>query len=386
MTITDTGPATAPAVLDAVRALAPAVAARAAEVEAARRVPRDLLDDLKRAGCFRLLMPPSHGGVGADLASAMGVYGELARGDASVAWTVMIGGGAWCDLGGLPRATFDAIFDRPDVIVAGAFAPSGAVDATDGGYRVNGRWSFASGCEHADVLYGNCVHGVVDGGPQLRIATFAPQDVMIEDTWTASGLRGTGSHHFHVTDLDVPADRTLDVFGDPPCLDAPILRIPGPTQFSMQIAALALGIARGALDDVLALAAGRMPLLDHAPLATNPTFHRDLAASDTGVRAAEALLHETAGWLWAIAVDGTPLSPAQRARVRAASTWSVERAIAAVEATYRSAGSSAVYADAPLQRRLRDIHTLAQHFLVKPDSLRTAGALLAGQDLDVPVF
>ena len=374
-------------VLASARALAPAIAARAAEIEAARRVPRDLLDDIARAGCFRLVLPPSHGGIGADLPSALRVYEALAAADTSVAWITMIGGGSWIDLAGLPRASFDALFPGTgEVIVAGVFSPSGTIGAVDGGYRVNGRWSFASGCEHADLIFGNCVEGIVDGVPQLRIAVLSPDDVVIEDTWTVSGLRGTGSHHFRVDDVVVRADRTLMPLADEPCLDAPIVHIPAPALFAPMIAGVALGTARAALDDIEALATGKVPLLDAAPLATNPTFQFDLATADTELRAARALLHETTASVWDTAERGDPFTLEQRARARAAAAWVTARAAATVDTAYRAGGGSSLYADSPLQRRLRDVHAITQHFLVKPDTLRTAGAILAGQEPDVMVF
>ncbi len=386
-TVTAEPTATRPqSVLDAVHTLAPTIANRAAEVETARRLPRDLLDDLIHAGCFRLMMPPSHAGMGAELGSAMRVYEALARADGSVAWTVLIGGLAWCDLVGLPRATFDAIFDRPDVIVAGVFSPTGTITPAGDGYRVSGRWSFASGCEHADVLYGNCVERVVDGVPQLRISVFSPDEIRIEDTWTSLGLRGTGSHHIRVDDVVVPAERTLRPLVDAPCLDAPLARIPPPPLISLVVATVAIGIAQGALDDILAIAAEKVPLLAAAPLATTPLFHVELAEADIGLCAARALLSEAAGWVWASGVDGSPLAMEQRARVRAAGVWATAQAAAAVQTAHRCAGSSSVYADSPLQRRLRDIHTLTQHFIVKRDTLATAGSILAGQGSTVPVF
>jgi len=383
-TDTDTTPQD---VLEASQALAPAIAARAAEIEAARRVPRDLLDDLARAGCFRLLLPPSHGGVGADLPAALRVYEALAAADASLAWVTMIGGGAWCDLAGLPRASFDELFPVDgDVVVAGVFNPSGSITAVDGGYRVAGRWSFASGCEHADVLYGNCVEGVVDGHPELRIAVLSPDDVVIEDTWRVSGLCGTGSHHFRVDDVVVPADRTVRPLVDEPCIDAPIVHVPAPSLFALAIASVALGTARAALDDIVALATGKVPLLDAAPLATNRLFQFDLATADTGLRAARALLHEAAESVWEDAGRGDPFTLEQSGRARAAAAWATDRATATVDTAYRAGGGSSLYADSPLQRRLRDVHAITQHFLVKADTLTTAGAILAGQDPDVMVF
>lgn len=386
MTILHQGTMTPQHVLDAVRELAPAVSERAADVEAARRVPPDLLDELIRAGCFRLLLPRSHGGLGADLVTGMRVVESLARADASVAWIVMIGGSSWCDLVGLPRHTFDAIFSRPDLVVAGAINPTGSITATEGGYRVTGRWAFASGCEHADLLFGNCLEDVVDGVPRLRAAVFSPDEVVIEDTWTASGLRGTGSHHVHVSDVVVPADRTFRPLADEPCLDVPIVRVPPPALYALEIAGAAIGIARGALDDILALAAHKVPLLAGAPLAATPLFQHELATADTELLAARALVYESARSAWATAIGGGSFTLEQRARLRAAAVWATERAAAVVATAYRAGGGSSVYADCPLQRRLRDVHALTQHFLVRRDTLTTAGAVLAGQDVTVMVF
>jgi alkylation response protein AidB-like acyl-CoA dehydrogenase len=389
MTATTTRPNTddAARVVAAAERLQPTIAARAAEVEAARRVPRDLLDELIEAGCFRILVPRSHGGVGADLATGMQVNETIARADGSVGWTVMIGAAAWGDLAALPRPSFDALFVHgPDILAAGAFNPTGHIVADNDGYRVTGRWGFASGCEHANWLFGNSVEGVVDGVPQLRIAVFMPHEVTIEDTWNVSGMCGTGSHHFRADDVFVPADRTFRPLVDHPSIDEPIVRIPPPSSIPLLISSVALGIARGALDDVVRLAAEKVPLLSPAPLATDPVFHLDLATADTELRAARALVYEVTDEVWSAALAGDELSMDLRARVRAAGVWCAARAAAVVDTAYRSGGGSSLYADSPLQRRLRDIHALTQHFLVRRNTLVTAGAVLAGQDVQVMVF
>jgi alkylation response protein AidB-like acyl-CoA dehydrogenase len=210
MTVLDHTPTTAADVLAAVHELQPTIAARAPEIEAGRRIPHDLVDALQRAGCFRLLRPSSHGGLGAELPAAMRAVEALARADGATGWTTMIGAGSWVDLVQLPRATFDSLFDgKPDAIFAGAFNPSGMITPVDDGYRVEGRWAFASGCEHADWIYGNCIEAIADDGPVLRGALFTPDEITIEDTWHVSGLRGTGSHHFRADGVVLPADRTF---------------------------------------------------------------------------------------------------------------------------------------------------------------------------------
>jgi indole-3-acetate monooxygenase len=377
---------TAPATLAAVRELAPAITSRAAEIEAARRLPPDLLEQLTAAGCFRILLPPSHGGVGADLPSAMGVFETLSQADASVGWAVMIGSCSWLNIANLPRSTFDAVYvDGRDMIGAGTFNPSGTAVAVDGGYRVSGRWSFASGCEHAAWLSGNCIENV-DGGQRLRTVLFYPAEVTIEDTWNVSGLRGTGSHHFRVDDVFVPAERTSDTLHDEPTLRTPHAQIPLPAFAALVTASVALGIAAGALNEILALATRKVPMLSRAPLAANPLFQFQLATADTELRAARGLLYDTAQTTWANAVAGSPLTPEQRARIRAASVWVTERAVAVVDTAYQAGGGSSLYDGSPLQRQLRDIHAVTQHFLVKPDTLTTCGAVLAGQDVDLTIF
>jgi alkylation response protein AidB-like acyl-CoA dehydrogenase len=386
MTVTDSTRTSASDIVAAAEQLRPAIAARAGEIESSRRIPQDLLSDLLAAGCFRLLLPASHGGAEGDLASALRMFESLASADASVGWTVMIGSGAWIDLAGLPRATFDEIFDGGDAILAGAFNPSGTIEPTDGGFRVTGRWGFASGCEHATQLYGNCIEGFADGAPMLRAAVFTPDEITIEDTWHVSGLKGTGSHHFRADGVTVAADHTFVPLSGEPCIDSPIVRVPAPSLIALAIAGTAVGVAAGALADIVEMAAGKMPLLAASPLATHALFEHELATATTELRAVRALLVETAERAWDTAVDGAAPTLDDRADMRAAAAWAVDRATSIVDFAYRSGGGSSLYDDCPLQRRMRDIHAMTQHFLVKSDTMTSVGAVYAGQQPHVMVF
>ncbi|HEV2430321.1 MAG TPA: acyl-CoA dehydrogenase family protein, partial [Burkholderiales bacterium] len=138
--------------------------------------------------------------------------------------------------------------------------------------------------------------------------------------------------------------------------------------------------------DILALALEKTPLLAESKLAGNAHFQFQLARADTELRAARALLYESAESAWATIAGGSRLTLEQRARVRAAAVWATSLATEVVTTAYRAGGGSSVYAESPLQRRLRDINAVTQHFLVRPDTLTTAGAILAGQDVTVPVF
>jgi indole-3-acetate monooxygenase len=349
--------------LEAVRTLAPAIVARSEEIERGRRVPPDLVEELTAAGCFRMLVPRSHGGAELDLAAEMRVIEELARADGSVGWTVMIGRSAPVFLGKLPRDTFDTLYAAgPDVILAGTVNPTGVATPVDGGFRVTGQWSFASGCQHCHWFIAHCI---VDDGrqPPIRMMVLPPTDVEIKDTWSVSGLCGTGSHDFVVNDAFVPTGRSFALW-DEPCLDVPLLRIPELSLASLSVGAVAVGIAHGAIGEVTDLATGKVPLFSDGTLASNPLFQNQLADADAHLRAARALLYA-------------------EARIRATATWVTRTAVTVVDMAYTAGGGSSPYSSNPLQRRLRDIHALTQHFAIKLDTFTKAGAVLAGQDVDL---
>ena len=134
------------------------------------------------------------------------------------------------------------------------------------------------------------------------------------------------------------------------------------------------------------LAQDKVPLLAPGALATSPLFHHDLARADAGLAAGRSLVFETANRLWAQAESGGEVTLRDRARARAAAAWATEAALAATEFAYRAGGGEAVYAASPLQRRLRDVHAVTQHFILRPDTFVAAGGILAGQGLSVPVF
>lgn len=384
--MTTTTATDASAVLAAIEALGPSLAARSAAIEAHGTLPDDVVSDLRDAGVFRLLLPNSHGGAEADLPTAMAAISALARADGSVGWTSAIGAVAWCDMATLPRSTFDELFADAATIPAAAFAPGGSIEAVEGGYRVTGRWAFASGIRHATVLYGNAVEAGPPGEMRLRAAVFDPGQVTVEHTWEVSGLRGTGSEHFHADGVVVPADRTFVPLMGEPCVDTPIVRMSTPSIVAFVLSSVAVGIAHGALDDLGAMAGSKVPLLAHGPLAADPLFCHDLAVAATELRAAEALLRETARAAWTAAVDRRPPTWMERAEQRAAGAWATARAASVVDTAYRLAGGSAVYAEGALQRRWRDVHAVTQHFVLRDGTFTACGSVLVGGDPGVPVF
>jgi indole-3-acetate monooxygenase len=204
---------------------APVISARAGEIERKRHIPSDLVDTLKSIGVFRLCTPYSHGGLELDVPAVLEVITDLARIDGSVGWSAMIASGAALFASRLPRETYDRIYAAgSDVAIAGSAQPAGKAEAVPGGWRVSGRWPFASGCKHADWMVGFCVTtengspaAGTDGTPQVRGVILPAKYWQIEDTWHVAGLEGTGSHHIALKDALVSSDHFFDVDGEP-CL------------------------------------------------------------------------------------------------------------------------------------------------------------------------
>jgi alkylation response protein AidB-like acyl-CoA dehydrogenase len=151
----------------------------------------------------------------------------------------------------------------------------------------------------------------------------------------------------------------------------------------MQFANVAIAIAQGALDDVMAIATDKVPAFDEATLASNPLFQNQIGEADAKLRAARTLLYADAGALWSKATSSSPITPEDRARIRGTTTWAIEVATSVVDTAFAAGGGSSIYDASPLQRRLRDIHALGQHFLVKSDTFTKAGAVLLGQEVDL---
>jgi alkylation response protein AidB-like acyl-CoA dehydrogenase len=374
--------------LGAARELSPVLSARAADIEAGRRLPADLLAQLKQAGFFRMFAPRSHGGLEVDLSTGLEVLETLARADGSAGWTTMLGSESPHLFSLLSRERFDAIYSGgPDVIVAGAFNAQGQAVVEQGGYRVTGRWGFGTGCQHADWMFGNCVvlkdgkpvPGPVPGMPLTRGMFFRASEVRILDTWNVLGLKGTGSHDIAVEGAFCPEANSFDIFMGNSCVPGPGFIAPL-AHFVVHMAAVALGIAQGAVDDTVALASsGKRRLYARTALAESPVFQLKLGRVEMDVRAARALLRESANEFWA-ACTNDPASVTKLApRLSSALAWVTETAAGVVGTCYQAGGAHSLRDGSSLQRRFRDIHTFRQHAAAAEGWFGQAGAELLGQ-------
>lgn len=370
--------------------VAPALGARSVEYEAVRRIPVDVIEMLRSIGVFRMFAPRTFGGLELELPLGLEILSMLGRIDASLGWTAMIGSGSTIVLPSLPRQTLECIYGSgPDVISGGSAQPAGTAEAVPGGFRVNGRWPFASGCQHADWLFVICVMTRdgkplpgpmgVGGPPQIRAVALPASEFIIEDTWFAAGLKGTGSHHIALKDKLVPPEHFCDFPDGVACQDGPLY------QSILQMlplfhCAFSVGVARGALDDLLAMAgSGRQQLRATTSMRDSETFQYELGRVATDIVAAEFAINGGAARLWAHAVAGTLRTEALLADSTALGAWVATSCSRAADACFTLGGGSAVYDSSPLQRRMRDLHAAVQHATIHQRHFAAAGrALLAG--------
>lgn len=384
--MTDLSPAEA---LPGLEALCAEVERRAEELEAGRRLPLDLVRRMAEVGVFRLFVPATHGGLESTLVESLRIIEALGRADGSVGWMTMIGCETPHVLAKLSRTTFDALYaGGPDVSVCGAFAAVGKATRVDGGWRVSGRWPFVSGCQHGDWIFGT---SVIDGAPPpgpgapppMVSTLFRPDQVQVVDTWRSLGLRGTGSHDVVASDVFVPAELGFDLFGGPPSVPGPAFVVPV-FQFSCQMAAVAVGIAGGALAEITAqVKAGLHRSYTRSSLLDSPLFHHRLGEADATLRAARATLHATAAQLWSAASEGPDHVLAISQSAASTVAWVTESCARVVDACYLAGGSRALRDGSPLQRRFRDMHTLTQHIVTCDGWYGAAGAALLGRRDDI---
>ena len=377
-----------------VRELAPGLAARAGEIEGGRRIPADIVAQLMEAGVFRMYAPRSHGGLELDFPTTLKILAALAEADGAVGWTSMIGTGSLTFFARLPRPTFDAVFaEGPDVIVAGSAAPTGMAHAVEGGYRVSGRWAFASGCQHAHWLFAGCVimrdgrpePGRVEGAPLVRHLTAPAATWTIEDTWNVAGLKGTGSHHIRLQDVFIPEANVFD-FGGESCVLGPLYQSPLHLVPLMH-GAPAVGIAEGAIADLVALAGtGKKQMFAIDSMRDSPLFQLELGRIEADVRAARAMQEAQALSHWRRALSGELVGAELLAEGFQSAAWVTATCVKAVDACYALGGGSALYESSPLQRRMRDIHAASQHTAVQPRQYAAAGAMRLGHPAQHPLL
>lgn len=363
---------------DAARALAPRAAELADSAERERRLPAELAAAFQDAGLFSMLTPRELGGLELPPLEALAAIEALATADAAAAWCVMIQSTSGVLGAYLDQDAAAEVFGPGGGVLGGVYAPLGKAITVDGGWLVSGRWPFASGSAHCNWLLGGAT---LESGPP-RLMIFPAADVEILDTWDVSGLAGTGSNDIQVTNLRVPGPRSVALTTDRPVRGGPLYRFPVFGLLALGIAAVALGVARGAIDDLLYLAGAKTPTGSRRKLAERAMVQVDVAQAEALVGSAGALLEQTVGAAWQAAQTGAEFDLRTRAGLRLAATNATIASARAVDLMYNAGGGSSIYRTGTLQRRFRDIHAATQHVMVAPPTWEVVGRVLLGVETD----
>jgi alkylation response protein AidB-like acyl-CoA dehydrogenase len=339
-------------------------------------------DALAGTGINRLLLPTELGGLAVPPRRTVEIVEQLAAADGSTAWAAAIGFGTNHFAGYLPPDGAAEVFADPDRSNAAMFAPLGAVtDAPDGTMRLTGRWPFTSNCEQAAWL-GLAARFPGELAPRL---VFLPRsEVTIHPTWDVAGLRATASNDTAVADVEIHPRHTCS-FSDRPWPEGPLWRLPLFVVLAPPLAAVSLGVARGALDEINRQAISRRAQM-RGSLLDDLVGMAELAAADAQLRAARAGLLATADECWTQAEAGDPIDRALQARAFLAAQHCSDVAVEVCATAHRLGGGAAAYRTSPLLRALRDVETARQHMMfsrgLRPHLART----VAGTDEAHPPF
>src|SRR5919198_2513334 len=310
-----------PSLLEVARKLVPQIQSYAEEIEAARELPRPLFEALADAGMFHMALPRALGCPEIDLPTYIQVIEELGKADASTAWVINQGGIFATYASRMPRDIARAIWiDTPRSVVSNIPAPSAQAVVVPGGYRVTGQQGFSTGCRHASWVAPHAQiieHGrprlLENGQPETRYLFVPVAEAELLDTWHVRGLRGTGTHHFAVHDVFVPAERSLLARTAPLIETGPLYQIPRGLVFASGDAAVALGVARAALTTFYELAGAKTPRRTQGLLRDQPMVQADIGHAEAHLRTGRAFLTEAVRDLWATVTATGSINLEQRA-------------------------------------------------------------------------
>lgn len=366
------------------RRIGPLLREHALQADRDARLPAASVQSLRDSGFFRLYAPRSLGGTEVDPLTYARAQEELARHDAAAAWTLQAAGSSawWCSR--LPDETVEEIYrDGPDQLLAVSFPVPMEARRDAGGYRLSGRRSFASNVSDASWVWVTavCPDETVDGTPVTRAAFLPAAEVAIVRCWDTVGMRGTDSNDVELDDVYVPDRRTFRIGIDHtpgPRYAGPLYRGAAMLLVASYIPAVALGIARDAIDEVVALAEAKTPFSAATTLRDRGAVQAKLGRAEGGLRSARAYLHDRIAEGWRRTVDDDDLALEDRAELLLASVQAIDASVFAVDAAFSIAGTTAIHRGGPLERHLRDSAVLKQQGFVSESRFETFAQVRLG--------
>jgi len=369
--------------------------AGADRIEEARALPPDVVAALHDARLFRLLLPKSIGGDEVHLKTLAEVMEIVASADASTAWCLGQAAGCAMSAAFLKPEVVRRLFGPADAVLAWGAGIQGKAVVVDGGYRVTGKWTFASGCANATLLGGHSYVFEADGttprrradGRQLDRTALVPiSKARTHDMWYTIGLRGTASYTYEIQDLFVPEDEMIGR-DDPAELveQGTLFLFPQTIAYAVAFSALMLGIAQGMVGDLAALALTKTPRGAPSSLVESQVFQSEYAQLEARLRSARTYLHAAIDESWEKAHATRDVPLIERANIKLASTYVINQGVEIAADAYRAAGQTAIFPTNPFERRLRDAYSASQQLQGRPANFITIGRVFLGLPPDSPV-
>jgi 3-hydroxy-9,10-secoandrosta-1,3,5(10)-triene-9,17-dione monooxygenase len=381
--------------VEAAKRLAPVLRERTAETNQLRRLPDATWSDLIETGILRALQPARWGGGEVDIGEFFAAVIEVARAEGSTGWvTGIIGVHPWHTALYSKEAQYEMWQDDPTVMNSSSYAPTGNAERVNGGYRLSGRWSFSSGCDHCQWVNLAAVVGTVkvEGNevPDFRSFLLPRADYKIDDNWYVTGLKGTGSKDIAVDNAFVPDHRSMshwdDKAGHPlPGWDfnpAPLYRLPWAVVFISGLSAGALGASLGFLEAWTEISRTRRA--GFGGYARDDPYSQQLAAEAAyTIHGGITRLLQDSEEMMETARAGEAFSLKQRARLRYNAARSAQLAAREVDRLYEASSGRTVFLDHPLQRRYQDVKAMMGHAGLNPN---VPGKFLGALEFGLPVL
>ena len=361
-----------------IAALAPLVASQREAMDRERRLTRPVFQAIAEAGLLRLWTPRAFGGWELSPPDFMAVVEAAAALDGSIGWVVGNGGGMGRAGGYLPEAVARPWFTRADALVVATNGAVGEAVPVDGGYRVSGRWPFASGIHHATLVAPACQVADGSGKGPILLCYVPAEHAEIIDNWRVSGLRGTGSCDYTLSDVFVPVEHTHDMFHPPATQPGVVYRWAAISAFATTVAVVPLGIARAALDTLTGRLAARTRAGTTVALRDRELIQSEVGRAEVLHAAARALLISAMNELTEAIDAGSERIVRARAMYRAACTHAAESSIRVAEMVCAVTGAAAIWEEHPLERQVRDIHAAAKHVAMSPNNYVVSGRICLG--------
>jgi indole-3-acetate monooxygenase len=379
-----TGAATTSAVgaelVAAVRSIAGELSRLGDEAEDNRALSKATVDLLAELNLFNIFVPVNRGGLGLSLLDGCAVIEEVSAADGATGWCLLKTTSTNMMATSFPPEVADTMWTGPGDAAAGSLNPKGRAVRVEGGYRLSGRWDWGTASPFATLLMAGAMifeEGADApaigpfGRPEMRICFFSRDAAELIDTWHTYGMRGTGSGDFAVVDLFIPEAHAITPGPSAPS-DYELTRLPSMTWMMTPHASVSLGIARHAVEALMALAADKTPLGSMTKLAEKEWVQDSIARASAMVASARAYLEKAISEAYAATVP----EPSLFTHLSLASTHAVHTCVDAVDLMQRAAGGTAVFTASPIQRAFRDAHVAATHFLVNPEKFAAAGRML----------